>query len=409
MLEPEYLRRVSEGSEQIASSLHDYIIRQIIRRIMLRIGRGEEYLLTSSDVWRIKTLQESGYLLEDITAEIAKYTKRQKKEIKAAMEEAGIKALEADNKVYQAAGLSPEPLTQSPALIRLMERNMLVTVNEWTNYTRTTAQVAQALYIAECDIAYNKVMTGAVSYTQAAREAVDTIVKDGVVVRYPTGHKDTIETATARAVRTGIAQATGDICLKRMEEMDWDIVLVSAHVGARTGDGGQNSGNHAWWQGQYFSRTGKDKRFPDFKESTGYGTIEGLCGVNCRHSFGSGTGEAKDNPYKELMTADNYRVEQAEKRQRELERRIRKTKRAVMGLQEAVDGCKDEQVKFSMQQELDRKSYLLQSQNKAYNEYCKDNNLQPLADRLRIAQWGREQAARARGAARRYENAKGAD
>ena len=409
MLEPEYLRRVSEGSEQIASSLHDYIIRQIIRRIMLRIGRGEEYLLTSSDVWRIKTLQESGYLLEDITAEIAKYTKRQKKEIKAAMEEAGIKALEADNKVYQAAGLSPEPLTQSPALIRLMERNMLVTVNEWTNYTRTTAQVAQALYIAECDIAYNKVMTGAVSYTQAVREAVDTIVKDGVVVRYPTGHKDTIETATARAVRTGIAQATGDICLKRMEEMDWDIVLVSAHVGARTGDGGQNPGNHAWWQGQYFSRTGKDKRFPDFKESTGYGTIEGLCGVNCRHSFGSGTGEAKDNPYKELMTADNYRVEQAEKRQRELERRIRKTKRAVMGLQEAVDGCKDEQAKFSLQQELDRKSYLLQRQNKAYNEYCKDKNLRPLADRIRIAQWGREQAARARGAAQRYENAKGAD
>lgn len=409
MLEPEYLRRVSEGSEQIASSLHDYIIRQIIRRIMLRIGRGEEYLLTSSDVWRIKTLQESGYLLEDITAEIAKYTKRQKKEIKAAMKEAGVKALEADHKVYQAAGLSPEPLTQSPALIRLMERNMLATVNEWTNYTRTTAQVAQALYIAECDLAYNKVMTGAVSYTQAVREAVDAIVKDGVVVRYPTGHKDTIETATARSVRTGIAQATGDICLKRMEEMDWDIVLVSAHVGARTGDGGQNPGNHAWWQGQYFSRTGKDKRFPDFKESTGYGTIEGLCGVNCRHSFGSGTGEAKDNPYKNILTEDNYKVEQAEKRQRELERRIRKTKRAVMGLQEAVDGCKDEQAKFSLQQELDRKSYLLQSQNKAYNEYCKANDLRPLTDRLRIAQWSREQAARARGAARRYENAKGAD
>lgn len=409
MLEPEYLRRVSEGSEQIASSLHDYIIQQIIRRIMLRIGRGEEYLLTSSDVWRIKTLQESGYLLDDITAELAKYTKRQRKEIKAAMEEAGVKALDADHKVYQAAGLSPEPLTQSPALIRLMERNMLATVNEWTNYTRTTAHVAQALYIAECDLAYNKVMTGAVSYTQAVREAVDTIVKDGVVVRYPTGHKDTIETATARAVRTGIAQATGDICLKRMEEMDWDIVLVSAHVGARTGDGGQNPGNHAWWQGQYFSRTGKDKSFPDFKESTGYGTIEGLCGVNCRHSFGSGTGEAKDNPYKNILTEDNYKVEQAEKRQRELERRIRKTKRAVMGLQEAVDGCKDEQAKFSLQQELDRKSYLLQRQNKAYNEYCKANDLRPLADRLRIAQWSREQAARARGAARRYENAKGAD
>ena len=77
MLEPLYLRRVSEGCEQIASSLHDYIIQQIIKRIMLRIGRGDEYLITSSDVWRIKTLQESGDLLEDITAESAKYTKRQ--------------------------------------------------------------------------------------------------------------------------------------------------------------------------------------------------------------------------------------------------------------------------------------------------------------------------------------------
>ena len=80
-----------------------------------------------------------------------------------------------------------------------------------------------------------------------------------------------------------------------------------------------------------------------------------------------------------------------------------------MGLQEAVDGCKDEQAKFSLQQELDRKSYILQRQNKAYNEYYKDNDLRPLADRLRIAQWSREQATRARGAARRYENAKGAD
>ena len=39
------------------------------------------------------------------------------------MEEAGVKALEYDDKTYRAAGLSPMPLTQSPALIRLMERN----------------------------------------------------------------------------------------------------------------------------------------------------------------------------------------------------------------------------------------------------------------------------------------------
>ena len=97
MLSPEYLRDVAAGSEKIASDLHDYIIQQIVERMMLRIGRGKEYLLTSSDKWRIKVLQDAGYLLEDITKELATYTKRQKSEIKAAMEEAGVKAISYDD------------------------------------------------------------------------------------------------------------------------------------------------------------------------------------------------------------------------------------------------------------------------------------------------------------------------
>lgn len=404
MLSPNYLQHIADGSEEIASQLHTYIIRKIIDRMMIRIGRGDDYLLTSSDRWRIQILRDAGYLLKDITAELSKITNRQEKEIKAAMEEAGIKALEYDHKIYEAAGLSPIPLTQSPQLIRLMERNMDATMGEWENYTRTTAEAAQRLFINECDNAYHLVSSGAVSYTQAVKEAVNNVVSGGVIVQYPSGHKDTIETATARAVRTGVAQATGDISIKRMEEMDWDIILVSAHIGARTGDGGQNPGNHLWWQGQFYSRTGKDKRFPPFSQ-TGYGTGEGLCGWNCRHSFGSGDGV--NNPYKDIQTADNYKVEQLEKRQRTLERRIRKTKREVMGMQEAVDKCKDESVKFEMQLDLDRKSYLLQRQNKAYNEFCKENDLRTQQERLQIARWNREQAAKARGAARRYQNAKG--
>lgn len=405
MLDPHYLQQIADGAEQIASELHEYIIRQIVDRMMIRIGRGDNYLLTSSDRWRIEVLQDSGYLLEDITAELAKYTKRQEKEIKEAMEEAGVKALEYDDKIYQAAGLSPMPLTQSPALIRLMERNYNATLGEWRNYTRSTAQAAQRLFLNECDLAYNKVMSGAVAYNQAVREAVEAAVSNGVYVDYPTGHRDTIETATARAVRTGIAQAAGDISIKRMEEMDWDIILVSAHIGARTGDGGQNPGNHLWWQGQFYSRTGRDKRFPNFYERTGYGTGEGLCGWNCRHSFGSGDGV--NNPYADIQTADNVRMEKLEQRQRLLERRVRKTKREVMGLQEAVEKCQDEGAKFELQQALDRKSYLLSRQNKAYSDFCKQNDLRPLNERLQIAKWSREQAAKARGAARRYQNAKG--
>lgn len=289
MLDPHYLQQIADGAEQIASELHEYIIRQIVDRMMIRIGRGDDYLLTSSDRWRIQVLQDAGYLLEDITVELAKYTKRQEKEIKAAMEDAGIKALEYDHKIYEDAGLSPMPLTQSPALIRLMERNYRATLGEWNNYTRTTAQAAQRLFLNECDLAYNNVLSGAVSYSQAVREAVESVASGGVYVDYPSGHRDTIETATARAVRTGIAQAAGDISLKRMEEMDWDIILVSAHIGARTGDGGQNPGNHLWWQGQFYSRAGKDKRFQTFISPPDTEPARGFAGGIAAIHSGAGT------------------------------------------------------------------------------------------------------------------------
>lgn len=63
MLTPEYLQRITEGAEEISSSLHRTIMDMIIERIMKRLGRGEEYLLTQTDRWQIQVLQESGELL----------------------------------------------------------------------------------------------------------------------------------------------------------------------------------------------------------------------------------------------------------------------------------------------------------------------------------------------------------
>ena len=405
MLSPDYLLHISEGAEDIAEQLHQEIVNRIIERIMHRIGHGDDYILTAQDKWQLEVLQDAGYLLEDIQREIAKKTKLQQNEVKEAMEEAGVKALSYDDSIYKAAGLSPTPLLESPYMMRLMQRNYKATIGEWRNFTRTTAEVSQKAFISAMDKAYHLTASGAVSYTQAVKEAINDIASNGVVVRYPTGHTDTIETATLRAVRTGISQATGAIQMARMEEMDWDIILTSAHLGARTGDGGQNPGNHLWWQGQFFSRTGRTPGYPLFVPSTGYGTVEGLCGANCRHSFGPGDGV--NNPFKDIGFEDNYKVEQLNKRQRTLERRIRKTKREVMWLKTAVDNAQDEKLKFELDQEYQRKAALLQKQNKAYNDFCEHNRLKRLSDRLAIAKWDRQQAAAARGAALRYNNARG--
>lgn len=394
MLDPNYLLHISEGAENISEQLHNDIVRRIVNRIMLRIGRGEDYLLTATDKWQIENLQSAGYLLEDIQKEIAKATKLQQTEIADAMEDAGVKALDYDDKIYRDAGLSPKQLTQSPELIRLMQRNYEATLGEWSNFTRTTAEQAQRLFLSEVDKAYNLVSTGALSYTQAIKEVLNNIVSDGVTIKYPTGHEDTIETATLRAVRTGISQATSQIQMARAEEMGVDKFIVSSHLGARP--------SHQVWQGKVFTM---DELKSTDDGMPALGTATGLSGINCRHSF-SPFFEGMDNPFEQYDSEENRKQYEKEQYQRTLERRIRKTKREVMGLKEGVDSAPSEQAKFVADMEYQKKSALLSKQNAAYKEYCERNNLRPLSDRIQIAKWGRKEAASARGAAQRYENLK---
>lgn len=396
MLTPKYLLHISEGAEEIAEELHVDIVNRIIGRILARADRGEEFMMTAYDKWQIEVLQEAGYLLEDIQEEIAKKTKRQTVEVKEAMEEAGVEAISYDDKIYEAVGLSPVALEQSPDMIRLMQRDYESTMGEWKNFTRTTARASQTAFIKAMDKAYNLVSSGAVSYTQAFKEALDDIINQGVKIIYSSGKEDTIETATLRAVRTGISQMSADIQLARMDEMNCDLVIVSSHLGARP--------EHQVWQGKVYSRTGNN--YPDFVESTGYGTVSGLCGANCRHNF-SPYFEGMDNPFEHYDDEENQKRYDLEQHQRTLERRIRDTKRKCLNQKEIIDKCKDEALKFEYDIEYQKKSALLQKQNKAYNDFCKENDLRPLSERIQIARWNRKQAAAARGAAQRNKNAKG--
>lgn len=236
MLTLSYLLHAVEPAEEIAEQLHTDILNRIIARIMLRLDRGDGYILTAVDKWQIETLQEAGYLLEDIQKEIAKATGLMRTEIKEAMEHAGVTALNYDDAIYRAAGLDPIPLTQSPYMVRLLQDTYEQTLGEWTNFTSTTANAVQQTFIRLCDNAYMQVMSGAVSRIQATKEAVDSLISEDLRVTYPTGHTDTIETATARAVRTGISQGAARITDARLDEMDWDIILVSSHLGARVTD-----------------------------------------------------------------------------------------------------------------------------------------------------------------------------
>lgn len=388
MLSPEYLLRLAEGAEDIAAQLHNEIIKSVVERIVLRLERGEQ-LLTAADKFQLETLQDAGFLREDIQKQIAKLTKLQLSEIRQAFEDAGIKSYNYDSDVYRNAEISVTALRESPQYIRLLQAGYERTLGEWLNFTSTFAGQAQKAFITECDKVYRLVSTGAVSYSKAIADAVETIAKNGITIRYPSGHTDTVETATARAVRTGVAQACGEITEARLKDMNWDIILVSAHLGARLGDGQEDFKNHYWWQGKFYSYSGNDKRFPPF-EVCGVGDVQGLCGANCRHSYGAGDGV--NNPYEEYDKAENKKQYEKEQRQRLLERRIRKTKRECMGLKQGVDTATDAEVKDALQNKYTSKAKLLKRQVEDYNTFCAAHDLKRRSERLQIAQWNRAQA-----------------
>lgn len=402
MLTPEYLLRAPEPAEEIAEKLHQDILNRIIERVLERFKRGEDYILTATDKWNIETLQQAGYLLEDVQKEIANATPYMQSEIAQAMEDAGVKTLEYDDALYRAAGLNPTPLVQSPYLIGLMQRDFEATMGEWRNFTGTTADAVQKIFIEACDKAYHQAMAGVISPAQAVKEALEQVIEDGVHVDYPSGHRDTIETATTRAVRTGISQASGHITDARMEEMDWDIILVSSHLGARVNDK-EDFTNHYWWQGNFYSKSGKDTRFPPFSVC-GLGHVQGIHGANCRHSHGPGDGE--NNPFTQYDRKENQKQYELDQRQRALERRIRKTKREVMGWRTAVDKETDPAKKAEYEEKYQKKAAQLQRQNAEYNKFCAENDLKKRDDRISIAKWDRSQAAKARAAAKRYNEDK---
>ena len=89
--------------------------------------------------------------------------------------------------------------------IQLM--NMLM-----NNFTKTSANNAQASYINLVDKAFIKTISGTTDYTSAMAEAVKELARQGISkVIFPTGSATSIEAAVRRNVLTGINQAVAKI------------------------------------------------------------------------------------------------------------------------------------------------------------------------------------------------------
>lgn len=231
------------------------------------------------------------------------------------------------------------------------------------NITRTTVNNATMQYYDALDSAYLQASSGAFDYTTAITNAIKKLSENGIAcATYASGHKDYLDVAVRRATLTGLNQAALHAQERLADELDSDLVEVTAHSGARTGIG---VANHAAWQGKVYSRSGDSLKYPSLRAVTGYGTGAGLGGWNCRHSFFPFIEGASERAYSddelEKLNAPKYEYNgeklteyEATQKQRYIERKIRKYKREVAGLDAAGIDCTDSRNRLAKWQQRQR-------------------------------------------------------
>ena len=395
MITPEQFQEIGETMLPLLDDLTEWIARDMIERFMIRFGRGEKKLLTGTDEWQAWVLKQAGGNLDEIQKALAKSTGKSQQEIAKIFKDSGIQAAKAD---AEAAAVTFSSL--SPRMMAIITDAYERTVGEISNITRTTAGATNQAFIGICDDAYWKVRTGAQSYTAAMLEGVKALGQVQPIVRYPSGHKDTLEVAVLRCIRTGVAQSSGNMTIQQCKDMGWNHVLVSQHLGARVSDTDPIA-DHAGWQGKVYCIAGKDAQFDNLLDATGYPENPlGLCGYNCRHSFTPFLPGVSRNNNKPIDTEANRRAYELSQTQRAMERRIRAQKRKCAALHTAVKSCEDTAGKAKLQEKYAQSAKRLQDQNAAYTKFCADNDLKPYHERLAVAGWDHSAASTASAAAR---------
>ena len=191
--------------------------------------------------------------------------------------------------------------------------------------------------------AITRVNTGTMTTEKALHAAVRKLEREGIpIITYQNAKTgvvtvaNKVDVAVRRHIRTQIAQDGARMTMERLERGEIELVEVSSHSGSRP--------EHAKWQGRVYSLHGdvtiEGTRYRDFYKATKYGSVDGLLGANCRHSFGPyihGAPRSYEPNPKHPSGLSNDKVYELTQEQRYMERRIREAKREVRGAQQLLD------------------------------------------------------------------------
>lgn len=271
MLPPGYLETLPDAVIELIREMEDAVLAKMAVRIA-------KYGWTSQDQWEADRLEAVGVMRSDIARILSKYTGQTEQAIQQAMADAGRETINQDKRYYEAAGAWSDEAINRNAINNVINAGLKRTNQTFRNLTGTLAKETAKEFTRSMDSAWLAAATGTIDPQTAGRRAIKELCAKGIqVISYPSKHRDHVEVAVRRALVTGINQAAMAVQDELLDELDCDLVETTAHAGARP--------EHALWQGKVFSRFGRTPGYVTLKDGTGYGSVTGLGGANCRHSY----------------------------------------------------------------------------------------------------------------------------
>lgn len=418
--QPEILDSIPEELAELFRGLEITLLEEICSRLNLADQLNE---VTVQD---IRALRSHGIDLKDIEKAILETAGISKKKLDKLLDD----VVERNQAYYTelidiAAVTKPEILVSERDIGAIRKQtqdafsNLTQSMGFLVDNGRTMLPPAKA-YQWALDSAEMQIQSGAISYNQAIKSAVKQLADAGAcviydkagnpiknMVGYESGHKDQLDVAVRRAIMAGVNQINQKYREQSMDYLETDLVETSAHLGARNIDGPNGWENHELWQGRIFRWEGKnnEKRryveedgsrvddetaarcdYEDFEKACGYGSVTGIGGANCRHSFWPFIEGVMERTYSdkqlESMKADNHKFKfegkeydgyTATQKQREIERTIRKLKREQAAFKAA-----------GMTEEEQAVSVAILRLKKKYTEFSKAAGLPEQKERMKV-------------------------
>jgi len=336
MMSPGEIQAMSEALIQIYTAIEDDLLVNVAKRFSV----ADEITPDSVLDWQIEKLQQLGALNRENLRTIQKYSGKTMQEIEKILHDAGYKALEFDERIYQAAfsegylPYTPVPVAASPMLQQII-KGAADNTRYYFNLINTTAlQSAQEGFLGIINQTYLETITGVTDYNTAIKKAVRNLADKGITgadyISAAGRHtRNQIDVAVRRAIVTSTAQTAGKMQIQRAQEWGSNLVEVTSHMGARP--------THAVWQGRIYSINGGTMEYPNLVDATGYGTVTGLKGANCSHDFYPFFEGLSEQTYKPYNLEENAEVYEQSQEQRKIERAIREQKRRILAAGETGD------------------------------------------------------------------------